>query len=60
MNATRKLTLKKETLNDLTTQELRDVVGGVSGRTCPVKACLNSDYNCLLPTKEGCTPAIPA
>jgi hypothetical protein len=59
MTAPRKLSLKKETLSDLTTVELRGVVGGApSGTTCPVKACLDSDYNCLIkwPTKEGCTP----
>lgn len=61
MSATRKLTLSKETLSDLTTHELRDVVAGAmpSGTTCPLKACLQSDYNCLFPTQEGCTPAVP-
>ncbi len=59
MATTRKLRLARETLSELTAPELRDVVAGAlpSGRTCPVKACLNSDYNCLLPTQEGCTPA---
>lgn len=59
---TKKLTLKRETLTDLTAHELRDVVAGAmpSGKTCPVKACLNSDYNCLFPTQQGCTPAAPA
>lgn len=61
---TRKLALRRETLSDLTTGELRDVAGGAlpSGGTCPLRACLNSDYNCLilLPTREGCTPAQPA
>jgi hypothetical protein len=63
MKSTRKLALKKETLSDLSGQELRDVVGAaaeLSGRTCPVRACLYSEYNCLLPTREGCTPATPA
>lgn len=59
MNETRKLSLKKETLSDLTAVELRGVVGAAaSGTTCPVRACLDSDQNCLInwPTKEGCTP----
>lgn len=58
MSAMKKLTLKKETLSDLTTVELRGVVGGASGATCPLQACLDSDQNCLIkwPTKEGCTP----
>ena len=57
----RRLTLTRETLTELTSTDLRDVVAGAvpSGRTCPLKACLNSDYNCLFPTQEGCTPAIP-
>jgi hypothetical protein len=67
MTASRKLTLKKETLADLTSDELRGVVGGVfpSGTTCPVKACMNSDYNCAPTFQESCigtcrcTPALP-
>ena len=62
MNGTRKLTLAREALSDLSTDEMRDVVAGAlpSGTTCPLKACLQSDYNCLFPTQEGCTPAVPA
>ena len=58
----RKLTLSKETLSELSRTELTDVVGGAmpSGTTCPLRACLDSDYNCLInwPTREGCTPAV--
>lgn len=64
--AARKLTLKKETLSTLTTENLRAVVGAASGMTCGPKACLNSDYNCA-PTFEQsclgtcyCTPTPPA
>ena len=64
----RRLTLKKETLTALTTDELRGVVGAqddLSGTTCPVRDCLKSNYNCV-PTLERscidtcvCTPAVP-
>lgn len=55
MSANRKLTLKKETLSVLTTEDLRGVVGGAaSGTTCPVKACLNSDYNCAPTFDQSC------
>ncbi len=60
---TRKLSLSKETLTELTDPQLAYVLGGAmkSGTTCPVAACVNSDYNCLIlwPTKRGCTPAVP-
>jgi hypothetical protein len=66
MSAARKLTLKKETLADLSPEDMRGVVvGAASGTTCPVKACVQSDYNCA-PTLEAsclgtcwCTPATP-
>ncbi|HWL35598.1 MAG TPA: class I lanthipeptide [Frankiaceae bacterium] len=62
MNAVKKLTLKKETLTDLTTVELHGVVGGAaSGTPCDLRDRIESDYTCLIkwPTKEGCTPAMP-
>ena len=66
--AARKLTLKKETLSALTPEDLRGVVGAapVSGMTCGLKACLNSDYNCAPTFAESClgtcrcTPTPPA
>ena len=36
----RTLSLKRESLTELTTGQLADVVGGASGVTCPVKYCL--------------------
>jgi hypothetical protein len=57
MSAVRKLTLKKETLTDLTKDELRDVVGAaMSGVTCPVNACQHSDYNCPPSLRPSCLP----
>ena len=69
MSTTRRLTLKKETLSALTTDELRGVAAGqlLSGATCPLQACVKSDYNCLsrdqtcIDTWCPCTPAgVPA
>ena len=67
MSTTRRLTLKKETLTALTTDELRGVAAGqyVSGVTCPVKECLDTngisrDQTCI-DTWCPCTPAgVPA
>ncbi|MDQ1711729.1 MAG: hypothetical protein QOE45_1179 [Frankiaceae bacterium] len=59
----RKLNLKKETLAELSTSELVNVVGGATGRqSCAVKDCLGpqSDFaECLtgvrcIPTLDGC------
>lgn len=36
----RKLTLRKEALAELTTDELSDVVGGASGALCPTDPCI--------------------
>lgn len=56
---TRKLSLKREALTELHTEDLRDVVGGAaSGVSCPVRDCLDTKVICL-PTHEGCTPAMP-
>lgn len=59
----RKLTLKRETLSELSRDELRGVAGAALP-TLPAKACLASDQNCA-PTLEPscidtcrCTPAI--
>lgn len=62
----RKLTLKRETLADLTRDELRYVVGGQYAGvvpTSPVKECLNdpSRGQTCLDTWCPCTPAgVPA
>jgi hypothetical protein len=57
MAASRRLTLKKETLSALTTDELRGVVAGVmSGTTCPAGACVHSDYNCPPSLQPSCLP----
>jgi hypothetical protein len=56
----RKLTLKKETLADLTRDELREVVGGQYVLpTTPVKECLNdpSRGQTCIDTWCPCTPA---
>jgi hypothetical protein len=51
----RTLSLKRETLAELTTDDLRDVVGGASGITCPLGDCVRDlsealgcvgSYNC--------------
>ena len=54
----RKLTLKKESLVELTGTELDNVVGGViSGVSCPV--C--SDFRaCLPPTLDYCVQTLKA
>jgi hypothetical protein len=52
----RKLSLKKETLAELSTAELTSVVGGATGRaTCAVKDCLvpHSDFQQCI-TGVGC------
>ena len=36
----RKLILRKESLAELTTDELTDVVGGASGELCPTNPCI--------------------
>ncbi len=53
----RKLSLRRETLTELTSDELRNLVGGadlLSGPTCPVKDCLNSRYNCPPTFQHSC------
>ncbi len=51
MATTRRLTLRRETLTELTPDQLRGVVGaaGPSGLTCPVLDCLSvsADPSCL-------------
>ena len=51
----RTLRLRRETLAELTTDDLRDVVGGASGVTCPLADCVQDvskaigcvgSYNC--------------
>lgn len=39
---TRTLALKRETLTELTTDDLTIAVGGASGVTCPVKWCVEN------------------
>jgi hypothetical protein len=58
----RTLNLKRETLSELTSDDLVTVVGGagaitVQGPTCPVTRCADSDLSDLLgclPTANGC------
>ena len=56
----RTLSLRRETIGELTIGDLRNVVGGASGISCPLRDCVTdvseavcpSQYNC--PTWEGC------
>lgn len=58
----RTLSLKRETLSELTSAELVSVVGGadaitVQGLTCPITRCADSDLSDILgclPTAQGC------
>lgn len=55
----RMLSLKRETLTELTSDDLLDLVGGaalMSGTTCPLKDCLNSNYNCPPSMQRSCMP----
>lgn len=56
MTTGRRLILKKETLSDLTTGELRGIVGGqnLSGTTCPLRDCVKSNYNCVPTFEDSC------
>jgi hypothetical protein len=45
----RSLKLNKETLTELSTQDLASVVGGLSGQTCPVTICVTTTSN-----QQGC------
>lgn len=46
---TRTLSLKRETLTELTADDLRIAVGGASGATCPLGDCVDE-----LSHKLGC------
>ena len=59
--AARKLTLKKETLVALDTEELREVAGGaISGQSCPAVLCNLPTFNSCMTNCSGCTPTPPA
>lgn len=52
----RKLTLHKEVLTALTTDELTAVVGGASGALCPTDPCITpppSQLRCTFSLAEG-------
>ena len=52
----RKLSLRKEVLTALTTDELSAVVGGVSGALCPTDPCITppvSQLKCTFSLAEG-------
>lgn len=55
----RRLTLTRETLTELTTDELTAVAGGVpatgNGLTCPVKTCTQADLSQAFQTCYCCT-----
>lgn len=54
----RSLTLRREALADLSSDELRDLAAGqpeMSGNSCPVRNCLPSgDIFCWVPTFVPC------
>jgi hypothetical protein len=55
----RKLSLKKETLAELSPVELGNVVGAMSGLSCPAAICNNSDFvECM--TGVRCVHTLPA